>query len=529
LSRALFVLWVFSWLISFGAPASAADHDLCLDGGLAPILDGAKFLRSYRAGLHAPSRLALDGSGNLYVSDPARNQLLARAANGRPLLRKVFPLPPSAIAIDDQNGRPLTFYIGEGSSGRVAAYSATWELLLELGRGEGEFLSVNDIAVEPESGTLYVVDSEADLIKMFSPDGSLLGSFGGQGTESGMFDFPAAITIDPWRQEVLVVDQLNFRIQIFDLDGNFICRLGNAGRSSPGCTFFCNWDRLFSVPQGIAVDADGRIYVADAAEGRIRVIDRDGSKLGDIAGFGEGTDRLRVPLDLVIDGYGRLFVSDSNNGRLVMYGLETFTDPESYAPAEATVEPDPFDHMGTDALFTVVIETPGYPLHNVVLDSITANGVPLDSGSAEIGDHDGDHEPDILVTFDRIALAPTLPPNGLGPIVVQGQMAKLDFHATAVITVIGGIFDDDGDGIMDDVDHCLETPPASAIDATGCTIAQLCPCSGQSDGQPWAQHGDLVSCTAGEARRFAKAGFIGRAEIGGIVSAAARAQCSGDG
>ena len=528
-ARALLVLWVFSWLISFGTPASATNEDLCLDGGFAPPLAGAEFLRSYRAGLHAPSRLALDGSGNLYVSDPARNQLIARTPDGRLLLRRVFPTQPHPIAVDDQTGRPLTFYVGERSSGRVTAYSADWEPLLELGQGAGEFVSANGIAVEPDTGTLYVVDSGADLVKIFAPDGTLLGSFGGHGSAAGTFDFPAAITIDPWRQEVLVADQLNYRIQIFDLDGNFICRLGNAGRSSPGCQFFCNWDRLFTTPQGIAVDADGRIYVADAAEGRVRVVDRDGTALGEIATFGQGTDRLRVPVDLVIDAHGRLFVSDSNNSRLAMYGLETFTDPEVFAPADAVFAPDPFDHQGADEFSSAIIEIPGYPLRDVVLGSITANGVALDFGSAEIGDHDGDSEPDIRVTFDRAALAATLPPEGLSSIVVEGLMAKLDLQATALITVNGGIVDGDGDGITDDIDSCLDTPAASAIDATGCAIAQLCPCSAQSDGAPWATHGDFVSCTAGEARRFSKAGIIGRAEIGGIVSAAARAQCPGDG
>jgi len=373
-----------------------------------------------------------------------------------------------------------------------------------------------------------VVDGEADLIKMFSPGGTRLGSFGGYGRAAGAFDFPAAITIDPWRREVLVADQLNFRVQIFDLDGNFICRLGDAAGSPRGSRSGIE-ARLFTVPQGIAVDLEGRIYVADAAEGRIRVVDRDGSLLGEIGGFGEGNDRLRVPLDLVIDGHGRLFVSDSNNGRLVLFGLETFTDPEAFAPANVVVTPDPFDHQGTDAVFTAVIEIPGYPLRNVVLESITANGVPLDSGSASIGDNDGDHEPDVYATFDRTALAATLPPEGPGSVVVQGLMTDLDFHATTFITVVGGTFDSDGDGITDDIDRCLGTPPGSAIDASGCTIAQLCLCGARRDGLPWATHGDFVSCTADEARRFADAGIIGRSEIGGIVSAAARAQCPEDG
>jgi len=529
-SRILLGCITASWLALAAPPAGAADLDVCTDGGTSPALTEVEFLRSYHAGLHAPSRLALDASGNLYVADPARNQVVVRAPDGRVLDRRLFPAQPDAIAVDDGNSRPIAFYIGESAAGRVTAYASDWQPVLELGQGAGEFVSVNDIAVDPTSGAVYVADGTADLIKIYAPGGAFLGSFGGHGAEPGQFSFPAALAVDALRRELLVVDQLNFRVQIFDLDGDindsFICRLG-AATSSPSCTF-CR-TRLFSVPAGIAVDPAGRIYVADASDGRVRVVDRDGTARGQIGAFGAGKSQLRVPLDIAIDTYGRVFVSDSNNSRLAVYGIEDFADPEAYAPADAVVTPDPFDRDGTDPLFTALIEIPGYPLSGVLLESITANGVALEPGSAEIGNRDGDREPDIRATFDREALAATLPVNGQGLIEVEGMMGALNFHAPATITVIGTVVDGDGDGITDDIDRCLGTPPATAIDQTGCAIVQLCPCGARLGGQPWASHGDYVTCTTGEAGRFADAGLIGRAEIGGIVKAAARAQCPGAG
>jgi len=514
--------------LSLATPVFATSHDLCAPGFHAP-LGSAEFLRSYRPGLHAPARLALDGAGNLYVSDPARNEVVVRASDGRLVHRQPFAAQPQAVAVDDSGGRPLTVYVSDSAAGRVTAYSANWEPLFELGQGAGEFLSVSDIAVEPSGGKVYVADGEADLIRIFAPGGSPLGSFGGHGAEPGAFDFPGAIAVDPVQQEVLVADQLNFRIQIFDLDGTFVCRLGDANGASPGAYLFGTRARLLTVPQGIALDSDGRIYVADVAEGRVRVVGRDGSVLGAIGGFGDGRDQLRAPLDLAIDAHGRLFVSDSNNGRLAIYGLESFTDPETHAPAEAVVTPDPFDHLGTAAFFSAIIEIQGYRLEDVVPGSITANGVPADAGSEEIGDRDADLQPDLEVTFDRDALAATLPAEGSGEIVVEGRMAELDFQAIAVIGVTGGVVDGDGDGLTDDIDRCLDTPAGSPVDSTGCAIAQLCPCGGQLDGAPWANRGDFVSCTAEAARRFVDAGLIGRAEIGGIVRAAAVAQCPREG
>jgi DNA-binding beta-propeller fold protein YncE len=507
-------------------PAGATDHDICVGDGTTPPAPTITPLRGYWPGLHAPARLAIDAEGNVYATDPDRGQIVVRRPDGRVRARLGDVGHPVAIAVDDGAGRPLRIYVGDDRSGRVTAYKSDWQPDGVLGQGAGEFAGVTDIAVDPGIGNLYVADAKAHLVKVYSRAGALLFTFGGRGSEPGQFDHPAALVVDGDRAEVLVVDQLNFRIQSFDLDGIFICRIGDLAGSDPGFgSLFSVNPRHFTVPQGIWVDSLGLIYVADSAQGWIRALDRAGNIVAQIGSFGRGPGELMVPLDVVTDGHGRLFVAAAGNGRLEVFGLDDFVDPERFAPAEVDLRPNPFDHQSAVPGFTAIIEVPGYRPDDIALDSVTANGVPADSVSAEIGDRDGDNVPELRVTFARDALAATLPADGEAVVTLRGMLTDLDFDGAAVIAVTGGIVDADGDGVLDDVDACLDTAPGAAVDPNGCSIAQLCPCEGPVAGQSWANHGHYVACTAHTARRFADAGLIGRAEIGGIVKAAAVWAC----
>ena len=523
------VLWAVAFLVMANAltgPAGATEHDLCLDGGAAPPLAAPEFLYSYRPGVMGPARLAVDSQDNIYVTDPAKGQLVVRAPDGRLLARRKLETPTLSIDIDDGPSRPFRAYLGNAVEGSVTAFDAEWNQVLALGQGAGEFALPNDIAIDPESGNIYVVDSAQHLVKVFAPGGVLINSFGGRGGLEGEFDFPAAIFVDDVRGEVLVADQLNFRVQIFDLTGNFICRLGDAAGSNPGSIFGVR-ARLFTVPQGLWVDSLGRIFIADSAEGRIRVADRDGTILGEIGQFGQVAGSLRVPLDIVLDSFGRLFVADSNNARLALFGVESFSDPEAFAPAVASIEPNPFDHQDNVGPFTASIEVAGYPLEEVVLTSIAANGVPTLTTTPQIGDQNLNGIPDLQVMFERSTLAATLPASGSVDVVLQGEMASLGFHALVPLEVTGGVLDSDGDGVLDTADACPGTVLEATVDGDGCSILQLCPCAGPSNGQVWNSHGDLVACRGDAARTFAEAGLIGTAEIGGIVRAAAKGSCGG--
>ena len=80
--------------------------------------------------------------------------------------------------------------------------------------------------------------------------------------------------------------------------------------------------------------------------------------------------------------------------------------------------------------------------------------------------------------------------------------------------------DRDGDGIKNLDDTCPATPLGSVVGPNGCSIAELCPCTG-----PWVNHGGYVSCVARASESFRAAGLISAAQKREEVSRAAQSAC----
>lgn len=458
----------------------------CAGGGTSTLpAPTVEHLRAYRASFRSPTHLAVDDLGRVYVADPARGAVVVRAADGR------------VVAVGENLGRPVSvtagaagepIYVGDGADGRVTAYTPEWLPLFDLGQGRGELGLPADLALDPATGNVWAADAAAHDVKVYGPSGARLASFGGRGTGNGQFQSPAGIFVDAGAGEVLVADQLNSRVQIFGLDGTFKSCIGV--KTGAGAD-------VFVMPQGIWADAIGRIYVTDAFEGWVRVVDRQGAILATFGGVGDagvGPGRLVTPSDLVIDPSGRLFVASSTTARLEIFGLDAYGDPERFVPAEVVLGPEILEPApGTTV--TAVVEVPGYRLEPVDSASITANGVSALPGSVAIGDGDGDHEPDLSAAFDGPAVAATLPPEG-GIVRVSGALGTLELEGFDHLAVVAVGDDGDGDGIPDAADHCPGTAAGAPTDDAGCSLAQLCPCAGPAPGQAWRNHGQYVSCVA---------------------------------
>ena len=63
---------------------------------------------------------------------------------------------------------------------------------------------------------------------MFSPSGERLRSFGIQGSDQGQFQFPDGVAVDG-EGNILVADCLNYRIQKFTAQGQFLTAVGSRG------------------------------------------------------------------------------------------------------------------------------------------------------------------------------------------------------------------------------------------------------------------------------------------------------------
>ncbi len=88
-----------------------------------------------------------------------------------------------------------------------------------------------------------------------------------------------------------------------------------------------------------------------------------------------------------------------------------------------------------------------------------------------------------------------------------------------------GPADQDFDGVPDDVDQCPNTPPCTVVDAEGCSIEQLVPCSGPPGGGQWRNHGAYVSAVAHVATMFLRDGLITEEQREDLVMQAAQSNC----
>ena len=304
--------WTLAVVVALLGLPGAATAQLCDWGGVPtlPVPD-VEHLASQSNGLRAPARVAVDSLGGLWVTDPTAGAVSVRALSGAVIDVRSNIGVPAAVALDAFDG----IYLSDQSGGRVDVYDAGWNLAGSLGAGAGEFVSVTDIAVDPDLGTalVFVADGGANLVKVYGPDRQLVRTFGGSGTGAGEFDFPSAVWVS-LDGEVFVGDQNNDRVQVFQRDGTFLRCFGAQGGG----------DRTFGRIQGLAGDELGRVYVADAFQGHVKVFDPFGAELAVIGGLGDLPGEFRTPFGLVIDDGNRLIVSSVNSGRLEVFGLDDF-------------------------------------------------------------------------------------------------------------------------------------------------------------------------------------------------------------
>ena len=136
------------------------------------------------------------------------------------------------------------------------------------------------------------------------------------------------VALGEWKPGSVAVDAQG-NIYFTDMRGQVVCRMTQAGvitviagkRDEIGSADGKGSDARFRFPQGIAVDTNGVIYVADAGNDTIRRITRDGV-VSTVAGKaripgavdGAGNDaRFNYPCDIALDNSGTLYVADLYN------------------------------------------------------------------------------------------------------------------------------------------------------------------------------------------------------------------------
>jgi hypothetical protein len=90
---------------------------------------------------------------------------------------------------------------------------------------------------------------------------------------------------------------------------------------------------------------------------------------------------------------------------------------------------------------------------------------------------------------------------------------------------LSGETDEDLDGVADSLDQCPGTPAGAIVDANGCSIDQIAPCSGPASGGTWKNHGQYVSTVAHTVEEFLEQDLISEDQAEEIISQAAQSDC----
>jgi streptogramin lyase len=196
---------------------------------------------------------------------------------------------------------------------------------LSIKRPAGPFNRPTNLAVGPK-GDLYVSDGYGNCrVHHFSPSGVLTRSWGVPGTGPGEFHLPHGIAVDA-EGRVFVCDRENDRIQIFSPDGEYLTEWTDTQR-----------------PTHIVFDREGRAYVSElwwhtgqtsqrhgpiteARHGRVTVYDRDGGVLtrwGSADACAPGS--FAAPHGIAVDSRGDVYVSEVTWTFAVSRGLAPAT------------------------------------------------------------------------------------------------------------------------------------------------------------------------------------------------------------
>jgi hypothetical protein len=175
------------------------------------------------------------------------------------------------------------------------------------------------VAISPVNGDIFVADAYNHRVQVFEANRdykATLGMTGNPGSGNEQFNYPWDIAIDT-AGNVYVADYDNYRVQKCSLGGSsYSCQtlIGETGV----------YDYEFSqvVPRSVAVDASGRVYVADDWSSTLKVFDHTGAFLTSVGGeWGSNTSQFSSVGAIAFDSNGDVYVVDPDNHRIQKFTI----------------------------------------------------------------------------------------------------------------------------------------------------------------------------------------------------------------
>ena len=165
------------------------------------------------------------------------------------------------------------------------------------------------IAYNHVTDEIIISETREHRLIVLNSKGELLRTVGTRGIGKSEFNFPTFLAFA--NGILYVVDAMNFRVQVFNDDYQYITEFGEQGDGSG----------YLASPKGIAVDSHGHIYLADALFHAVQVFDIEGNYLYGIGGKGRDDGHFWMPSGVYINNEDQIFIADSYNSRIQVFKL----------------------------------------------------------------------------------------------------------------------------------------------------------------------------------------------------------------
>jgi DNA-binding beta-propeller fold protein YncE len=252
------------------------------------------------------SGVSVDKDDNVWVFNRGKHPLIKLDKHGKFLSAWEDPpvLSSHGIKVDPQGNVWLVDV--EGHS--VMKFTPAGRLLMVFanpGRKAGDndtkfaFNRPTGLSFKP-NGDFYVSDGYVNSrVVEYSKEGKYIRQWGRKGKGDGDFDLVHDVALDK-QGRVYVADRNNSRVQVFDADGKFLNKWTEVGQP---------WGLAYS-------EKENAMYIADGQSNRIVKSNLDGQVLGVLGQFGKMPGDLDFPHHIALDSDGSIYVAEIKNWRV---------------------------------------------------------------------------------------------------------------------------------------------------------------------------------------------------------------------
>jgi ABC-type Fe3+ transport system permease subunit/DNA-binding beta-propeller fold protein YncE len=258
-----------------------------------------------------PRSIAVDRDDNFYVVDMT-GRVQKFSPEGPFILQWQMPQTdkgkPKGM-VRDQAGNII---VVEPHYSRVNHFKPNGQLVTQWGkdgRAPGELAFPRSVAVNSR-GEVYVSEyGLVERVQRFGPFGkNFINSIGGPGDGDAQFNRAEGIGID-MQDNIFVADSCNHRVQIFTREGNFVSAFGKPGSRSGELSY----------PYDVRVDNASLRFVCEFGNSRVQIFDPQNRPLEILGGVGAEPGQMNNPWSIALDSRGNLYVADSGNHRVLKF------------------------------------------------------------------------------------------------------------------------------------------------------------------------------------------------------------------